>query len=259
MKYYVVSDIHGFYTELRQALEEQGFFTDTESHKLIVCGDLFDRGDESVQLQEFILDLINKNEVILIRGNHEDLVEELIEHASRYYADKWTALLSHHASNGTMFTLEQLTKTPLSKAISDTDAFVRKARETPFIKSILPRMIDYFETRDYVFVHGWIPTMIDDKYDPNWRTANEQQWNAARWDNGIKLAVEKDLREPGKTIVCGHWSTSFGHHRYGNAPSEYEKGADFSVFVREGIIALDACTPVSSRINCIVIEDEPLS
>ena len=38
MKYYVVADVHGFFDELKLALTEKGFFTDTEPHKLIVCG-----------------------------------------------------------------------------------------------------------------------------------------------------------------------------------------------------------------------------
>lgn len=53
MKYYVVADVHGFFDELKFALTEEGFFTDTEPHKLIVCGDLFDRGKQAAELQEF--------------------------------------------------------------------------------------------------------------------------------------------------------------------------------------------------------------
>lgn len=78
MRYYVVSDVHGFFSEMKAALDEKGFFEDKEPHKLVVCGDLFDRGTEALQLQEFILDLISKDEVILIRGNHEDLLMELL-------------------------------------------------------------------------------------------------------------------------------------------------------------------------------------
>ena len=63
---------------LKFALTEKGFFTDTEQHKLIVCGDLFDRGKQAAELQEFIIDLLAKDEVILIRGNHEDLMLSLI-------------------------------------------------------------------------------------------------------------------------------------------------------------------------------------
>ena len=38
MKYYAVSDVHGYYTRLRSTLEEAGFFTDIEPRKLILCG-----------------------------------------------------------------------------------------------------------------------------------------------------------------------------------------------------------------------------
>ena len=79
MRYYVVADVHGFYTELIAALTEKGFFEDKEPHKLIVCGDLFDRGPEPKELQKFIVDLLDKDEVILIRGNHEDLMEDIEE------------------------------------------------------------------------------------------------------------------------------------------------------------------------------------
>ena len=39
MKYYIIADIHGFYTELHKALDEAGYFTDPEPHKLISPGD----------------------------------------------------------------------------------------------------------------------------------------------------------------------------------------------------------------------------
>jgi CRISPR-associated protein Cas6/Cse3/CasE subtype I-E len=79
MKYYVVADVHGFYSILKQELQDKGFFDDTEAHKLIICGDLFDRGKEAVALQDFILELMQKDEVILIRGNHEDLLLQMLE------------------------------------------------------------------------------------------------------------------------------------------------------------------------------------
>ena len=73
MRYYVISDVHSFYSETMQALSEKGFFEDKSPHKLIVCGDLFDRGSESVKMQNFICELLKNDDVILVRGNHEDL------------------------------------------------------------------------------------------------------------------------------------------------------------------------------------------
>lgn len=85
MKYYVVADVHSYYQELETALKEKGFFEDTKPHKLIVCGDLFDRGRESVKVQDFICDLMAKKQVILIKGNHEDMLEELVRNGKRWF------------------------------------------------------------------------------------------------------------------------------------------------------------------------------
>ena len=37
---------------------------------------------------------------------------------------------------------------------------------------------------------------------------------------------------------------------------EFENDPDFSPYYGEGIIALDACTAFSKKVNCIVIDDE---
>jgi len=57
MKYYVTSDVHSFYSEFKQALDDKGFFTDSDPKKLIICGDALDRGLESVEMQDFMMDL----------------------------------------------------------------------------------------------------------------------------------------------------------------------------------------------------------
>ena len=44
MKYFIVSDIHSFYVELKSALDKAGFNKRNKDHTLIVCGDIFDRG-----------------------------------------------------------------------------------------------------------------------------------------------------------------------------------------------------------------------
>lgn len=71
MNYFVVADVHGYYYELINALNEKGFNPEDENHKLIVCGDLMDRGPEAVQLQKIGLGrlmsfIFNKNPVSLL-------------------------------------------------------------------------------------------------------------------------------------------------------------------------------------------------
>ena len=75
MKYFITADIHGFYTELHKALDKAGYFTNPEPHKLIILGNIFDRGQEGVEMQRFILSFQTQDTVIPVR---EDLYGEMI-------------------------------------------------------------------------------------------------------------------------------------------------------------------------------------
>ena len=255
MRYYVTADVHGYFTELKTALTEKGYFEDTEPHKLIVCGDLYDRGSEARQLQAFILDLLEKDEVILIRGNHEDLTMQLLHgwHRGSYFQ-------LHHHTNRTIDTVLQLTGVDPNWLYTNPDQIGRELLHDPYIQTIIPAMVDYYETDHYIFTHGWIPCLPAEEGPKDyvgvadWRNADGGMWDKARWINGME-AAHSGVVEPGKTIVCGHWHCSFGHARYEHDGGEFENNPNFTPYYGEGIIALDACTPRSGKVNCIVIED----
>ena len=82
-----------------------------------------------------------------------------------------------------------------------------------------------------------------------------EEWEMARWLNGINAAVCDNIIDPNKTIVCGHWHSSWGH-KYINANStEFELDSNYTPFYAPGIIAIDACTAMSKKVNCLVIDD----
>ena len=260
MRYYVVADPHGYYTYLVEALKEKGYFEDKEPHKLIICGDIFDRGEEAKEMEKFVLDLIKKDQVILIRGNHEDLALDYI--VKFYDYDKWGLKTSHHYSNGTVDTFFQLT----GMNIYDMELLPHKALDliikTDYVTKILPKMVNYYETEHYIFVHGWIPCNASGyggratsfEYAKDWRQADVDDWGYARWYNGM-LAASQGVIEPNKTIVCGHWHCSYGHAKLEGKGTEFGPTADFTPYEAKGIIALDGCTYESHKVNCIVIED----
>lgn len=249
MKYYITADVHGFYTEFHKALEEAGYFTDPGPHKLIILGDLFDRGLEAVELQRFILELMEQDAVILVRGNHEDLFVEMVT------VDEGLPF-QNHISNGTYGTALQLTGyDPTMAQIRHWD-FAEAARETPYYRQIIPGMIDYYETEHHVFVHGWIPCIQERdgslSHRSDWREATSAEWRRVRWINGMDAA--QSCTED-KTILCGHWHCSYGHSKYESKGSEFGPDADFSPYYGPGVIALDACTAHSGKINVLVLED----
>jgi len=257
MRYYVTADTHSYFTELKLALDAQGFFRDTQPHKLIVCGGLFDRGTEALQLQDFILELLAKDQVILIRGNHEDLALKLL-----YGWHHGSYLQPHHNTNGTVDTLCQLTGISARELCQSPEHAARAFLTGSYIQTIIPETVDYFETEHYIFTHGWIPCTpvdngsIETEYAPiaDWRGADEATWAKARWINGME-AAHCGITEPGKTIVCGHWHCSFGHARYEMDGGEFKNCPNFAPYYGNGIIALDACTAFSGKVNSIVIED----
>ena len=252
MKYYVFADVHGFYTKFREALEEAGWYADTEPHRLVILGDMFDRGPEAKKMQEFILELMEQDAVILIRGNHEDLFSELVT------IDQGLPV-RHHIGNGTYDTLLQLTDFDRGLALKQHWDLAEAGQKTPYYTKIIPATIDYYETAHYIFVHGWIPVLR--RYDgsmvsdPYWRRAGQEEWHEARWENG--MSAVSCCREE-KTILCGHYHCSWGHAFIEGKGTEFGPDADFSPYRAPGIIALDACTAYSGRVNVIVIEDDPM-
>jgi hypothetical protein len=268
MKLYVCSDIHSYWTPLKLALDEKGFEPNNPEHLLLVLGDVFDRGAESNEVYEFLNNLTN---VVLVKGNHEDLMEEV-----------WTRgyCLSHDRSNGTQRTVN--------------DIFYRHTNFEPYdpikvseklLRPFFAKMVNYFETKNYIFVHGWIPCDTGKlaypwyqhgrkfKYRTDWRTCSAEEWAAARWINGIQAGyVNKNrILEPGKTIVCGHWHCSYGHYQkairdtvvaggsiFDTTCEEFGDSACFDPFEADGILAIDACTAHTGKVNIVVLEDDLL-
>ena len=259
MKYYVVADVHGFYSELIKALTQKGWFDDKGPRKLIVCGDLFDRGEQANEMQKFIVELMEKDEIILIRGNHEDLMVEFVEHLD-YWMDT-RIFYSHHWQNGTVETMLRLVGLDLNVAYARPNLAAGKMRQTPYFKKILPAMRNFYETDRYIFVHGWIPcdAFGEQQYRPreyfyrdDWRKARKKDWELARWYNGMDAAAQGVI-EKEKTIVCGHYRCSYGHEKYENGG--VDKGINYAPYYGNGIIAIDGSTCHSHIVNCLVLED----
>lgn len=240
MKYFVSSDIHGFFDEWQNALKDKGFDLDNHEHKIILCGDLLDRGSQPKEIIDFVLK--HKDKVILIRGNHEDLIEQMIERNSSDYGD---------LCNGTAQTIVDLYP---EWQISEFD--LKKIAKETRLQEVLDMCVDYYETKHYIFVHGWIPIIENCYlYDSDWRTARKERWEKARWTNPVEM-FRYEIYEPNKTIVCGHWHCSaLWHEQNSDEYEEFGDKANFEPFITKNMIAIDACTTYSHKVNVVVLED----
>lgn len=248
-KFFVMSDIHGFYDEMKSALDESGFDENNPEHWLISCGDEWDRGPKPIEVMRFLSGLERK---IIIRGNHTILFEDLCERG--YY--EW-----YDSSNGTLGTVKKI---GCYSSMYTFDLCCIKALERT--KKYRNNMVNYFETKNHIFVHSWIPLIIEDDYpkyytrdreyhfNPNWRNATEKEWEQAMWGNPFKIA-EQGLNQTDKTIVFGHWHCSTGWAK-AEGRSEFGEDATFEPYFGDGFISIDACTAHSGKCNVVVIEDE---
>lgn len=251
-KLFCVSDIHSYFEPFKKALDESGFDPNDENHWLILCGDCFDRGPQSVELLHYLMSLERK---ILIKGNHDILLEKL---CLREFP------CSHDKKNGTF-------KTVISFSDFNGRNFDECCRVT-WNKTAAYRdlLVNYFETQNYVFVHSWIPTNVEFEGESNpwyqqgktyswmedWRNANDVEWEEAMWRNPFKCHFA-GLNQTGKTIVFGHWHCSAGYHIDSDGEvSEFGEDACWEPYRDEGIIGIDRCTAYTGKVNVLVLEDD---
>lgn len=247
-KFYICSDIHGFYDEFREALGKSGFDENNPDHWLICCGDHWDRGLKPVEVMNYLMNLPRK---VLIRGNHCGLFEECCK---RGYPG------SHDYGNGTFDTICELGGANGGRSFEEC-CVIAQQRAKPFFDS----MVNYLETERYIFVHSWIPLINNDglpahytrnrdfSFNPDWRYAHTYEWEDATWGNPFNLA-ENGLNQTGKIIVHGHFHNSYWWAKNGIG-SEWGNDACFDVCEHNGCIGLDACTAHSHKCNILILED----
>ena len=210
---FVISDVHGYCTLLKDALAKAGFDPKNPNHLLVGCGDYFDRGNENVEVLQFLERIENK---VLLRGNHEDLLIPLLQTGKVH---------PHNYINGTLQTLSDFFGKYAIDPADDTIDFSGKTRVVDRLLDFIEDTVDYFEVGGYLFVHGWVAK------NPN----SPESWKEARWQKWTEQ-YQGEPPVPGKTVVCGHMPT-FGDIFYGN-----------------GLIAIDAGTDDTNRINVLVLD-----
>ena len=259
MKYFVVADVHGFYDEMVTALDKAGYEPNNPEHILVSCGDAFDRGPDPDKVLDFFLHVAPPDRRILIRGNHEDLMEQAICRMSFTYYDE---------TNGTKNSAYKLTgKNPATDF--ETDVLI-DLKTNKLYNDYIRECRDFYETEHAIFVHGWIPHFLEIRggryikyhhdYLAGWRNLDIDSWKKARWFNGMEAWAD-GVKERGKTIFCGHWHTSWGHCYLEYDGEEWPGDinhkvyANFAPFIAEGIVALDGCVPLTHVVNCHVHEE----
>jgi len=289
MKYFITSDVHSYYTPFIDALLEVYYDKNNPNHTLIVDGDLFDRGQNALILLAFIKSIPKENRV-LIRGNHEYLLKNLLDKEYPDYYDfsngtvstcfqligsnenndaykrlYYEAMFSYYSSSYYSVNTDSLKKT--WKTISN------KVKKTKIIDWIFnsDEWCDYYELDNYIITHAFIPVhnpTIIHMYNANvnkleikkdWRTDSDSyEIEQSTWGCPYKLfnaGLFNEEIKNGKTLICGHWNCSDFNEYYLGKINYDKQRENYNIFYSKHLIAIDAHTAYSGWCNVLVIED----
>ena len=201
-----VSDIHGDYKKLAEALAEAKFRREED---ILVClGDIFDRGQKSLEVLQFLMGLPRK---ILVWGNHDYRLRELICGDQITMADY---------QNGVLATLHSLC--PNHKTIESIDILLRILQTDAQYADTYKLLWQYFDTCVWavewdgvIATHGWLPycgtipargatkTQPIFQLRPDWRHAPRNIWYEASWAHTEACIMSGIF--PDKPLIVGHW------------------------------------------------------
>jgi len=261
-KIFVVSDIHGHYTELINSLNEVGFDEKNDNHLLISLGDMFDRGRESYKVYKYLKWLADAGKAICLKGNHEPMFADWLlgntdDFNYRYNGTKATIdnFLGSNEDFRSYLSIHSDKRTDNGLKVGNTyfglwNKWCEKStkkiqKENPELTNWLVNLPYYYETKNHIFTHASIDLNALDWHNPI------KSWHDLTWDDGSFIT---HLNHLSKTIVVGHFGT--GNLRKMWQIDSKDKN-DYSILKTEDKkVFVDGCTILTKKVNVYVVEDE---
>ena len=172
---YVISDIHGEYDLFIKLIDKIGF---SERDELFVCGDIIDKGQDSVKLLKFIKSMPNARCII---GNHEYAFLKkywaIMQNSPQDFDQVLNELQSYFQYDGNLLDWETV--------------------------DWLETLPYYIEESDFICVHAGVELTPDNRLVPLEQNQNEQ------------LVYDREFKEPNlvpltdKCVFFGHTPTSY--------------------------------------------------
>ncbi len=237
MRYFVVSDIHGHYRALREALADHGFDPTKDDHHLLVLGDMFDRGTQSNEVLEYLYPLTLQDKCTVLLGNHDSFLLDFLKGDD-------SRVMFNIMFNGFGQTLWSLSGIePKAENIDDLRNVIDERH--PYLLNWLKSLPYYLEIGDYVFVHGGI-----DGSKLDWRQMSSRRdfiWSRQHELPGI----------PGKTVVAGHTRVPTIRKRTDDYKMLFLHSPEyFDILHLDGKILIDRYVEVSDEINVLELDIE---
>ncbi|WCK57177.1 metallophosphoesterase family protein (plasmid) [Aneurinibacillus sp. Ricciae_BoGa-3] len=221
---FVIGDIHG----KRHTLELMLSKWNPDKERLVLLGDLIDRGEDSYGVIQLAQRLREEYGAIVLRGNHEgmllDWMENPYEQLEAYYPQGGRETLYSFFDTDITYT-----RLP-SEIVKQLKTYFTE--EIQFLKS-LPY---YYEWNQYLLVHAGVNLNLKD-----WKNSNQLDFT---W---IRKPFHYGKNETGKIIIFGHTLTK-------NLNSDNSKGIWVSPC--QSKIGIDGGAVFGGYLHGIVLDKE---
>lgn len=184
MNHFVVGDVHGCFDKLQELLN---IHWDKKEERLILLGDLVDRGKNSREVIQLMMKLKEEHNAIILKGNHEDLFLD-------WLSDPYE--LDYYYNIGGRETVDSFFEEKLSFQLAPHLLAERLRKEYPAEMEFLAGLPNYHEHENHIFVHAGVNLAYE-----NWRNSSD---NDFKWIRDMFIYAKN---ETGKTIVFGHTVT----------------------------------------------------
>ena len=169
---FAIGDVHGCAVALRTVCESLDL---TQEDRLVILGDVVDRGPDTSGAIEYLLKLREQCEVIMLLGNHEEMLLEAF--VSRGMFRNWLEVGGKEA----------------------LDSYQKDMRNIPKShRDFLGNAKPYYETETEIYVHANLePGVALEKQPSSW----------LRWQH---LTGFEYPHESGRRVICGHTQQKSG-------------------------------------------------
>jgi len=224
-KLFVIGDVHGEMTMLEKLLD----YWNPDEERLLFVGDLADRGENSKAVFERVQQLMEEEEAIVVKGNHDEMLEEFLENPKDN--------LPLYYMNGGETTVNSLLGRNTSR--QNYAAIVQEIKEEyPWLLPLLQSFPLYYEWGDYLFVHAGVNLRKDD-----WRDSSDHDFV---W---IREGFYDQPNHTNKTIIFGHTVTSTLHGDMSN----------FDIWRSgDGLIGIDGGAVYGGDLHALVLSKEDI-
>ncbi|KUP22054.1 metallophosphoesterase [Paenibacillus sp. DMB5] len=222
----VISDIHGYYHTFVNLLSQVGYEPGVD--RIILLGDYVDGGKFSLQVIDYVRQLVDSNAAKALGGNHDDMflawLDENDYRLMPYTSDR----------NGGKQTIRSFCPWYTDERDDEkARAFIKEhyMLQINFLRSLS----DYYEDSHHIYVHAGVNPQLSD-----WTMTSHKDF---RWTRG-KFHSHDGLIPAQKKIIFGHEVCARLH---GND--------NFSPWFGKQMIGIDGGVKFGYQLNALMIDE----